>query len=117
MNRPSFNQKERARLFSLRGGVCYLCGGKIDGTREKWEIEHEIPWAISFDNSDSNLRLAHSKCHKAKTAKDAGDIARAKRRAAKHNGSAAKRGGWNSNLKKKMDGTVIDRRTGEIVNG
>lgn len=116
MGRPSFNRKERARLFALRGGVCYLCGGKIDGATERWEIEHEIPLAISRDNSDDNLRLAHFKCHKVKTANDAGDIARAKRRAAKHDGSARKTG-WSTRFRKKIDGTVIDRRTGEIVNG
>lgn len=114
MARPSFNRKERARLFALRGGVCYLCGGKIDGTTERWEIEHEIPWAISRDNSDDNLRLAHFKCHKVKTANDAGDIARAKRRAAKHDGSARKTG-WNTRYRKKINGDVIDTRTGEIV--
>lgn len=90
MARPSFSRKERARLFALREGVCYLCSGKIDATREAWEIEHEIPWEISRDNSDDNLRLAHFKCHKVKTAKDAGDIARVKRIAAKHNGTYPK---------------------------
>ena|SRR5690349_21306196 len=107
MARPSFNQKDRARIFALRKGVCYLCCGKIDGTVERWEIEHEIPWAISFDNSDGNLRLAHFKCHKTKTAKDAGDIARAKRRAAKHDGSAAK-----SRSFQKPDGLRFNWRTG-----
>lgn len=82
----SFNQKERARLFALRGGQCYLCKGRIDGAREAFDIEHEIPWEISRDNSDNNLQLAHRRCHKEKTAKDAGDIAKAKRRHAKHFG-------------------------------
>ena len=86
MTRPRSNKKERARLFALRDGVCYLCSGKIDSTREAWEIEHEIPWAISRDNSDSNLRLAHKKCHAGKTAKDARDIAKVKRIEAKHKG-------------------------------
>lgn len=82
----SFSQKERARLFALRGGVCYLCKGRIDGTREAFDIEHEIPWEISRDNSDDNLQLAHRKCHAIKTAKDAGDIAKVKRIEAKHKG-------------------------------
>ncbi len=86
-NRPaSFSQKDRARLFALRGGRCYLCSGKIDSTREAFDIEHEIPWEISRDNSDDNLQLAHRKCHKAKTAVDAGDIAKVKRIEAKHKG-------------------------------
>lgn len=82
----SFNQKERARLFALRGGRCYLCSGRIDATREAWEIEHEMPWEISRDNTDDNLQLAHKKCHAAKTAVDAGVIAKVKRIEAKHKG-------------------------------
>lgn len=63
-----------------------MCNGLIDETREAWEIEHEIPWEISRDNSDGNLQLAHKKCHAVKTAKDAGDIAKVKRIEAKHKG-------------------------------
>ena len=65
--RKSFTKKERARLFSLYEGRCYLCTGSIDGTKEAYEIEHVIPWALTQDDSDENLRLAHVKCHKAKT--------------------------------------------------
>ena len=77
--RPYFSKKERARLFALRNGVCYLCKTRIDGTREAFEVEHEIPWEISRDNSDDNLQLAHVRCHKVKTAKDVADIAKVKR--------------------------------------
>ena len=65
--RKSFSKKDRARLFGLYAGQCYLCNGAIDGTREAYEIEHVIPWALTQDDSDDNLRLAHVKCHKAKT--------------------------------------------------
>ena len=86
MARPSFNRKERARLFALREGCGYLCDGKI-GATEAWEVEHEIPWEISRDNSDDNLRLAHVKCHRVKTAKDRKDIAKVHRMEAKANGT------------------------------
>lgn len=88
MSRPHFNKKERERLFGLYKGECYLCGGSIDRVREAFDIEHQIPWEISYDNSDGNLRLAHVKCHKVKTAKDRKDIAKVHRIAAKHNGTA-----------------------------
>ena len=81
------NAKERARLFKLFSGKCYLCQGSIDGTREAWEIEHVIPLELGGADEDSNLQLAHAKCHKAKTSKDVGDIARAKRREARHTGA------------------------------
>jgi len=80
--------KERARLFKLFGGKCYLCNGAIDGTKEAWEIEHVIPLAQGGDDEDSNLQLAHAKCHKAKTVQDVGNIAKAKRREARHTGAA-----------------------------
>jgi 5-methylcytosine-specific restriction enzyme A len=86
MSRKSFSRRERGRLFALHGGRCYLCEGRIDVT-EAWEIEHEIPWEISRDDSDDNLRLAHVKCHRTKTAKDRKDISKVQRMEAKHNGS------------------------------
>lgn len=90
MPRKSFNQKDRERIFLLRGGTCYLCNGQVDRVREAWEIEHEIPWEISRDDSDENLQVAHYKCHKVKTAVDMGDIAKVKRIAAKHTGTYPK---------------------------
>lgn len=89
MNRPHFSRKERARIFALHEGVCYLCAGKINAC-EAWDIEHEIPWEISRDNTDANLRLAHRKCHVVKSRADAKDIAKVHRIAAKHNGTAPK---------------------------
>lgn len=86
MARRSFSKKDRARIFAMRKGRCYLCSGKIDGTVEAFEIEHVIPWEISRDDSDGNLQLAHKKCHAKKTAKDRKDIAKVQRIEAKHKG-------------------------------
>lgn len=89
MARKSFSRKERARLFALNAGRCYLCAGRIDAT-DAWEIEHEIPWEISRDDSDANLKLAHKKCHAVKTSRDRKDISKVQRMAAKHNGTFPK---------------------------
>lgn len=60
-------------------GLCYLCGLKI-GLGEAYDIEHVIPWALSFDDSDENLKLAHKEgCHASKTSKDRKAIDKAKR--------------------------------------
>lgn len=91
MARKSFNAKERDRLFNLYAGKCYLCNGQIDRKKERFEIEHVIPLAISDDNSDGNLRLAHAKCHLAKTATDLATIAKVKRQAGNHDGSRVKK--------------------------
>jgi len=95
MARRSFSTKDRTRIFSANNGVCHLCKQKIDGVREAWEIEHVIPYALTRDNSDANLRPAHKRCHEAKTRQeDVPAIAKAKRREAKHTGAARPKGQW-----------------------
>lgn len=108
--RKSFSRTERVRLFKLYRGICHICKHKIDGVREKWEVEHEIPFEMTRDNSDENCKPAHVKCHKAKTKKDVADIAKCKRREAAHIGAKPKSNAWgNSQFKKKLDGSVVLR--------
>lgn len=87
MARRRFTDKDRARIFANSKGYCHLCGEKIDGVREAWEIEHVIAWELTRDDSDDNLRPAHKSCHAKKThQQDRPAINQAKRREAKHNG-------------------------------
>lgn len=88
MARKRFTDKDRARIFANAKGVCHICGEKIDGTTQAWEIEHVIAWELTRDDSDDNLRPAHKLvCHQTKTHKqDRPAINEAKRREAKHNG-------------------------------
>lgn len=87
MSRKSFSTKERTRLFALNKGICHICEGKIDDSLDAWEIEHVNPLAMTGDNSDDNLKLAHKKCHAVKTKQDVALIAEAKRREAKFKGA------------------------------
>ena len=109
-SRHSISRKDRARLFSLYAGECYLCNGKI-GPAEAWEIEHVIPWELTRDDSDDNLRLAHKKCHAAKTANDIRAIRKADRNRDKHNGTfkPSGRGFY------RPPGTEYDWRAGRYV--
>ena len=86
----------------------------IDGARERWEIDHVIPWAISRDDSDANRRPAHFKCHRIKTRSDRKDLAKSDRVRAKHLGAwrpdgsslpGARDHGW----KRKLDGSWVRR--------
>lgn len=87
MARRRFTDKDRTCIFAANKGCCHLCGGKIDGVREAWEIEHVIAWELTRDDSDDNLRPAHVSCHKIKThQEDRPAINQAKRREAKHTG-------------------------------
>lgn len=89
MPRKRFSTKDRARIFAAANGVCHICGVKIDGVREVFEIEHVVAYALTRDNSDENLRPAHKRCHEVKTRQeDVPAIAKAKRREAKHTGAA-----------------------------
>ena len=113
--RRSFSRKDRVRLFGLHNGECYLCAGKIM-VGEAWDIEHVVPWELTRDDSDDNLRLAHQKCHKAKTATDIRFIRKADRVHANHIGAKKpSRGFGDSKLKRKIDGSVVNRTTGEMI--
>ena len=105
--------KRRAKIFADHDGLCHICRGRIDGTREAWEVEHIIPLEVSRDDSDGNLAPAHVACHKAKTKSDARTIAKCRRVSQNHTGARKPKGtipgskasGW----KRKLDGT-IERR-------
>jgi 5-methylcytosine-specific restriction protein A len=94
VSRRSFKGKDRERILAANGGKCHLCDGLIAIGVEAWEVEHVIPYALTQDDSDGNLRPAHKKCHRVKTSVDVTMIAKVERIRAKHFGFAKKRGRW-----------------------
>jgi len=73
------SKARRVRVFVKEDGRCYLCRDKIK-IGQLFEVEHVIPWALSFDDSDDNLKVAHTVCHRTlKTGDDVKRIAKAKR--------------------------------------
>lgn len=113
MTRRKWTAKRRLAVFESHGGKCHLCGEKIDGTKERWDLEHLIPLAIGGEDIESNVAPAHVSCHKVKTVVDAGNIAKANRIRAKHQGAHVSKhplpGGRNSKLKRKVGGGVVPR--------
>jgi 5-methylcytosine-specific restriction endonuclease McrA len=112
--RKHISTKERARLFMLHGGVCHICGIKIDGVREKWDVEHVLALELGGEDDDWNRKPAHFLCHKPKTADDIRMIRKSDRVRAKHLGTKAPSRtplpfGKASKLKRKLDGTVVER--------
>ncbi|MBN9078551.1 MAG: hypothetical protein BGN87_00300 [Rhizobiales bacterium 65-79] len=86
-SRKRFSRKDRERILETNDHCCHICGGRINDD-QAWEIEHRIPWALTRDDSDDNLRPAHKKCHSRKTHKfDRPAINKAERMRAKHLGS------------------------------
>lgn len=62
--RPPMSPARRRYLFQLHGGVCCRCEEQIDPVRDRWEVGHFIPWEISRDNSEGNLKPEHYDCHR-----------------------------------------------------
>lgn len=113
MSRKKFSTRERVRIFELNKGCCHLCSQKIQ-VGEAWELEHVTPWELTRDDSDDNVKPAHKHCHKTKTADDVRAIRKADRIKAKHLG-IKKPSTFSAKFKKRIDGRVVNRETGEIV--
>lgn len=118
--RKRLTKGQRLAVHTAACGLCHICGTVINLARETFEIEHVIPIALGGEDAPSNWRPAHVACHKEKTKSDITKIAKAKRVSAKHEGTyrpsrnplpASKK----SRLKKRLDGSVVDRDTGEII--
>jgi 5-methylcytosine-specific restriction protein A len=84
--RKHFSRTDRVRIFDLNGGKCHICGLRIQAG-DVWELEHIVPWELTRDDSDQNVKPAHYKCHKGKTAVDVGNISKADRVRAKFIGA------------------------------
>ena len=115
MTRRSLSTRERLRLFTLHAGVCHLCGDKIDGTREAWEISHDLPLALGGADDDDNRKPAHAKCHRRRTSeRDIPAIAKSGRQRARHVGAKPRSsrplpGGRDSKWKRTLDGRTVLR--------
>lgn len=114
--RGSMTRMRRLRIFESHAGRCCLCEQKIDGVRQKWTIEHLIALGLGGQDEDDNCAPAHEDCRRGKDKLDVAAIAKAKRVKAKHLGlNKPKSSLSNPRFRKLMDGTVVDRRTGEVI--
>lgn len=107
--RRSLSPMRRLRIFEAAGGLCHLCGLRIQ-VGEKWEVEHRRALALGGEDDDANLSPAHVKCHAVKTADDLARTAKAKRVKAKHLGIRKP-----STFRKPPPGTRWDWRLGRRV--
>lgn len=114
MSRRRISARERMAIWTRCGGVCHICGEKIDGGREAWEVEHIIPLEMGGDDEGDNLAPAHVSCHRAKTKADAKHIAKAKRMQQREAGVKRQPrtvipGSKASKFKRKITGEVVLR--------
>lgn len=114
MKRKRLTAAQRVRIFDAAGGVCHLCGLKIDGTRERWDVEHRTPLHMGGADDPSNMSPAHVGCHRDKTAAEATTRARCDRVRARHlgvrrQGSRPIPGSRSTPFKRRIDGSIVRR--------
>lgn len=107
-------EKCKLRILERQGWVCAVSGVQFrDGV--KAEFDHITPLWLGGENRESNLQAITVAAHKAKTKTEATVRAKVDANRIKRVGGRKKSALSNSKLKKRMDGTVVDRRTGKVV--
>lgn len=111
--------KVQLRIYDRQYGKC-ACGCQIvmDFDRDEIDCDHTIALKDGGENRESNLQLLLRKHHRAKTVAE--NVARAD--ADRHKAKALttrKKSSFKTNrdgpFKMKMDGTIVNRKTGEIA--
>ncbi len=106
----------KRRILGRQGWKCALTGVAFtDGVRA--EYDHITPLWLGGENRETNLQAITAKAHTAKTKNEATVRAKVNRNQIKRVMGKKKSSLSNPKFKKLMDGTVVDRRTGEIVGG
>lgn len=107
-DREEFSKPTKLQAFERANGHCEVCGNKII-TRA--EYDHRIPCALGGDNSLENCVCSCPKCHRTKTSdRDIPAISKAVRLNEKRAGARTKRSSLSHpRLRKKMDGSVVER--------
>ncbi len=105
----------RLRVLERYNRTCYLTGQPIRAG-DAWEIEHIKALILGGEHRENNMAPALIEPHKKKTAVEMKIKSKIARVSKKHFGiSKPKSSLSHPYLKRKMDGTVIDTRTGEII--
>ncbi|MBS0219176.1 MAG: HNH endonuclease [Proteobacteria bacterium] len=84
--RQSLSPMKRLKVFEAAGGVCHLCGQRIQAG-QKWDVEHRIPLALGGPDDEANMSPSHKACHVLKSVDDFARISKAKRQKIKHFGA------------------------------
>lgn len=114
--RKPMTPRLRLKVWEAHKGICAICGGKIDGVRERWVLEHLRALALGGADDESNMAPVHEGCALTKTFGISGDIAKAakaKRVKIKHLGIKKSKnplpGGKGSKWRRKINGSVEPR--------
>jgi 5-methylcytosine-specific restriction protein A len=116
VTRKRLSPKQRAELLAAHNCRCHLCPVPIK-RGDRWEVSHVIPLELGGADDDANRAPAHFKCHRWQTSMvDIPAIAKSKRIIKREHDLYRPRrplpGGRDDTIRKRMDGTVVDRATG-----
>lgn len=117
-DRKPLTRKQLAELFLRQDGRCGNCNQRLEtkGGKPVCVDEHLNPLWRGGSNALDNRELWCVPCTKPKTAQEARERTKGYRVRDKHIGiMKPKKGGFSQRLKRKMNGDVVDRETGEIV--
>ena len=67
IERPVMTQPRRLQIAARQEWKCNTCTKILSYV---FEIDHMIPWKISYDDSNKNLQALCVECHKLKTANE-----------------------------------------------
>ena len=102
------------RVFDRHGGMCHITGKKIQ-TGDKWQVDHVHALILGGQHRESNLAPALLEPHKKKTATEMKVKSKIARTRKKHLGIKPECGGFRKDIKRKMNGDIVNARTGEII--
>ncbi len=106
----------RMRIFDRENGVCHLTGRKIDPVRDAWDLDHRVSLILGGEHREANLFPALKEPHRKKTAAEVAVKSKIARTRKKHLGiKSDKAGGFNKRFRRKMNGDIVDTRTGEVI--
>ena len=98
----------RLRVFEAYGGRCYLSKRKIM-PGDLWDLDHIQSLGNEGENRESNLAPALKDKHREKTARDIREQRKVESIKAKHFGLRKPSTLTHPRLKRRFDGTVVER--------
>lgn len=98
----------RMRVFAAYDGRCYLSKRKIM-PGDLWDLDHIKSLGNEGENRESNLAPALKDKHREKTARDIGEQRKIESIKAKHFGLKKRSTLTHPRLKRRMDGSVVER--------
>lgn len=105
----------KSRIRARQNDLCALTGVYL-GPGVKVHYDHITPLWLGGENREGNLQAITEAAHLQKTKAEATVRAKCNRTRQKHLGiKKSKFPLTNPRFKKRMDGTVVDRETGEVI--